>query len=94
MVVIKGKEKNEFIKTQINALYQKNQWNQRFWIGLKENGKEGSYVWVDDTGLTFGKELKNDPWLDSEPNQVKTNDIFNIILLQSLNSTTLDPFDY
>jgi hypothetical protein len=70
LVVIDGKEKNEFIKTKINTFYQKNNWNQRFWIGLKENETKGDYVWVGNTGLTFGKELKNDPWLDSEPNQV------------------------
>ena len=79
LVVIYGKAKNEFIKSHVDALYQKDNWNQRYWLGLKENGTKGSYGWVDDTRLTFGKELKKYPWLDSEPNQVN-----NIIILSVL----------
>ena len=78
MVVIHGKDKNNFVKTQVDAIYKNNTSNHRFWIGLKETETKGSYVWVDGTDLTFGKELKKDPWLDSEPNQVNRNEIFVI----------------
>ena len=73
MVVIHGNDKNNFIKTQVDALYEKNNANQRFWIGLKKTETKGSYVWVDGTELTFGEKLEKDPWLDSEPNQVNKN---------------------
>ena len=45
--------------------------NAEFWMGLKEEGvNTNTYIWVDGSGLEFGKQLGRGPWFYGEPNSV------------------------
>ena len=66
----------------VEEAYENDEKNKNFWIGLKSssaNDKEttlkietnNEYVWRDGTSISYGVELRNPPWMDNEPNQVR-----------------------
>ena len=44
--------------------------NDEFSIGLKEDGRVGSYVWVDSSPFEFGSDFDESVWVENEPNSV------------------------
>lgn len=66
----------------VEEAYENDEKNDNFWIGLKAipvNDKKmtlkietyNEYVWRDGTNLSYGVDLRNPPWMDIEPNQVR-----------------------
>ena len=67
LVVIKDANENKFLQYMIQTKFN----NAEFWMGLKEEGvNTNTYIWVDGSGLEFGKQLGRGPWFYGEPNSV------------------------
>ena len=66
LVAIENKDENNFIIERIVLPSR----NDEFWIGLKENGTVGHYVWVDSTPFEFGSDFDDSIWVGNEPNSV------------------------
>ena len=74
LVVIDDAKENQFLQKQIEIRFS----GEEFWIGLKENGTQDTYIWVDTTSLVFGNITGVEPWSKGEPNIViKNNTYFN-----------------
>ena len=66
LVVVNDDTENQFLQNKIQSI------DAEFWFGLKEDGIKDNYVWVDNSVLEYGKELKSEPWSWGEPNSVST----------------------
>ena len=44
--------------------------NTEFWIGLNDMNIEGTYVWTNGEGLTYGSTLMSDPWGSNNPDVI------------------------
>ena len=68
LVAIGNEDENDFVIDQIVSPSRQDE----FWIGLKEDGRVGHYVWVDSTPFGFGSDFDDSIWVGNEPNSVIT----------------------
>ena len=69
LVTINDQNENDFLTKHIKENYPE---VRPFWIGLKEDGTKGQYVWTDNSNLDFGEPLGEGPWMPGQPNAVIT----------------------
>ena len=67
MAVIDDMAENEYLKS--NSLKAK-KGHPHHWIGLKENGTERYFSWINGITFDYGKEFNKDPWGEDQPDQV------------------------
>ena len=63
LAIINDPAENQNLKITTKDDYQ-------YWFGLKENGTEKYFSWINDISLEFGKEFNGDPWGEDEPKKV------------------------
>ncbi|KAL0969115.1 hypothetical protein UPYG_G00222780 [Umbra pygmaea] len=87
LVVIDSWEEQDFINKAIQALrYSSRNWHLTgFWIGLKDDEKEGSWKWQNGNELTHGY------WAPGEPNDYRNIEDCAAIYPKNHPSNTWDP---
>ena len=68
LVTIEDKEENDFLIRYIEENSSDAYFN--FWIGLKEDGKKGQYIWADTSNLGYGESVGEGPWVSGESKKV------------------------
>ena len=56
LVIVHDKSEQDFLSTMVQDD------TRQFWIELRELKAKSSYKWMDGSNLTYGSELKGDPW--------------------------------
>ncbi|TKS86470.1 C-type lectin domain family 4 member M CD209 antigen-like protein 1 [Collichthys lucidus] len=65
LVVIDNKEEQKFVSDTIENMKvsSSNEWENGFWVGLRDTQKEGTWVWINNV-----TEVEQRYWMDGEPN--------------------------
>ena len=77
MAVIDEMAENEYLKSNLPKEKDK---HPHYWIGLKENGTERYFSWINGITFEYGKEFNKDPWGKDQPDQVS---LIRACLIQS-----------
>ncbi|KAE8289850.1 C-type lectin domain family 4 member C Blood dendritic cell antigen 2 [Larimichthys crocea] len=64
LVVIDNKEEQKFVSDTIeNMKVSSIEWENGFWVGLRDTQREGTWVWINNV-----TEVEQRYWMDGEPN--------------------------
>ena len=58
------------VDANLNIFLTQNFVGSQYWTGLNDISIEGTYVWTNGDGLTYGSTLMSDPWQSSNPDVI------------------------